>query len=222
MSDQDDSFDRPFDAAPTRVLVADDDALVGDMLALYLNRQASFAAATCKSLGEMDSLIRRDGVFDLVLLDYGMPGIRGINDVTRAIGMNAPHPVILLSGNISRANVRAAISSGARGFIPKSLPPRTLVNAVNLVLSGETFLPSWFHDESDGAAHRHGLPGSLTPKERDVLAGLCEGMSNKEISIQLDISLETVKMHVRNLMKKLGAKNRTHAVLIALEHRQNL
>jgi len=211
------------DAADTaqrrRILIADDETLVRDILALYLNRQSGFVTSTCSTLEEVHTAIERDGPFDAVLLDFAMPGVRGVPDVARTVVLNDPEPVVLLSGNASRDVVFAALSAGAKGFLPKSLSPRALINAVNFVLAGEVFLPSSIHEE-DGTAQATGKAASgLTGQERRVLAGLCEGMSNKEIARHLELSEVTVKMHMRNLMQKLGAKNRTHAALIALESR---
>jgi DNA-binding NarL/FixJ family response regulator len=121
-------------------------------------------------------------------------------------------PLAVLSASTSRDLAEAALGAGARGFVPKKMGARAMVAAVRLMAKGERFLPM-------GLLTSEAAPGAplaaLTPREVTVLRRLCEGKSNKEIARDLDLQEVTVKLHVKTLSRKLGARNRTHAAMIA-------
>lgn len=196
------------------VLIADDHQLLAEVLALHLGSQGGFSTETAGSLPDALELIAARGGFDVVLLDLMMPGMNGLDGLDRAIAANAGRPVILLSGNLAPATVTDAMQRGAASCLPKTTPPRSLINAVRFVASGETFLPMPLLQPDEEKA-----PGgaALTPREFRILRQLCAGMTNKEIGRELSLSEVTIKMHVRSIFTKLGAKNRTHAAMIANE-----
>lgn len=194
------------------VLIADDHQLVRDTLAHYLTADPAFRVAVADSLPEALARIAAQGVFDLVLLDVTMPGMDGLEGVDRAVRANAGGAVVLLSGNVRQGFVTEAIGRGARGFIPKTLPARALIEALRQVLSGRVYLPVAFHA---GTEILPGPLGDLTPQEMRVLRRLCEGKTNKEIARDMELTEVTIKTHMRAICSKLGARNRTHAAMIA-------
>ncbi|MBI1417969.1 MAG: response regulator [Limimaricola sp.] len=199
-----------------RILLADGQVLVRELVtALLLGMEGDFAVAETGSLVETLGTISASGPFDLVVIDAELPGLHGLRGFGRAIDASTPAPVALLTGNPSNSLVTEALRMGAAGCIPKTLPSRSFINAVNFLLAGETYLPpsvvtATIEDDGMGL-----IDGKLTPREKAVLRGLVDGRSNKEIAIALHLSLPTVKTHVRSICKKLGADNRTHAVVIA-------
>lgn len=193
-----------------RVLLADDHDLVRETLAAYLEN-AGFQLFTAASLDEALEIVKTERLFDVILLDYSMPGMNGLEGLRAMMNASSDRPVALISGTASKTVADEAISHGAKGFIPKTLAAKSLVNAVRFIGAGEVYFPVSFMNDEQGA----NATIALSPRERQVLAGICEGKSNKEIAIDYDLQEVTVKLHVKTLSKKLGAKNRTHAAMIA-------
>lgn len=198
--------------APT-VLIADDHALLRDTLSAYLVAGAAMRADTANGLDAALRMIAERGGYDLVLLDFYMPGMNGLDGLEQVIAANRPGPVAVLSGNFPVELAGRALELGARGIIPKSLPVKTFVNAVQFITAGEVYLPFDYQFAPRSATHRAGL----TEAETRVLDRLCRGLANKEIGRDLSLSEATVKMHIRAICQKLGARNRTQAALIARE-----
>ena len=199
-----------------KILIADDHDLLRDTLVAFVEAAGGIETHTAPDLDSALALIEREAPFDLVLLDYNMPGMNGLNGLRQALAQEgAPH-VALISGEASRTVAEAALDAGASGFVPKTLPAKSLVNAIRFMAAGEQYVPPEF---MSGAAEpeEHPLARSLTAREMQVLQGLTEGKSNKEIARDLNLSEPTVKLHVRTLYRKIGASNRTQAALIARE-----
>lgn len=150
--------------------------------------------------------------FDLILLDYKMPGMNGLEGLERAKAMAGSTPVALLSGTTRRDLAEEALSKGAIGFVPKTLGVSAMIAAVKLMARGEIFAPLAMLEE---APELDTVLEELTRREMEVLQGICAGKSNKEIARDLDVQEVTIKLHVKTLSRKLGAKNRTHAAMIA-------
>lgn len=192
-----------------RVLIADDHDLVREAIAALLIQEGIDEVETVPDLQKGIAKIEETGVFDLVLLDYLMPGMNGLEGLHKMLDANRARPVALLSANMSRANVEEAIGSGAAGFIPKTMSSHSLANAVRFMASGEIYAPYNFMKAGEDAL------GDLSMRETEVLKGICEGKSNKEIARDLDLQEPTIKLHVKTLCRKLNAKNRTHAAMLA-------
>lgn len=153
--------------------------------------------------------------FDLIVLDYSMPGMDGYAGLARAVQKAGQTPVALMSGTAPADAPLAVLERGGAGFIPKTMPARSFVNAIRFMAAGETYLPpQGVKAALDGEAHG-ALGGLLTERERQVLKGLCDSLSNKEIARRLDITEPTVKVHAQSVFRKIGARNRTHAAMIA-------
>ncbi len=192
-----------------KLLLADDHELVRETVAEFLRLQGGFLVETAQTFDEAIAQAQDKGPFDLVMLDYSMPGMDALSGLARMRAQTGA-PVAILSGTATPDVARRALSSGAAGFLPKTLAPQSLVSAVRHMLSGEVYMPlDFLNDDSAQSADV-----SLTPRERDVLQGITEGKSNKEIARDLDIQEVTVKLHVKTLSRKLGARNRTHAAML--------
>ncbi len=193
-----------------RVLLADDHDLVRDSLAAYLEADG-FDVKTAPNLAEALKIVSESPLFDVILLDYAMPGMNGLEGMKKMINASSERPVALISGTATKMVADDALKNGAKGFIPKTMAAKSLVNAVRFIGAGEVFIPTSFLQEETGGSNAI----DLTNREKQVLQGICEGKSNKEIAIDYDLQEVTVKLHVKTLSRKLGAKNRTHAAMIA-------
>lgn len=197
-----------------RILLADDHDLVREMVSAYLAGEGLGPVTPAGDLAEALAIVHREGAFDLVLLDYDMPGMVGLEGLKAMLAANAGRPVALISGAVTADVAEHALELGAAGFVPKTMGTRSLVAAVRLMAAGENFAPLSLirrpRDQGDGL---------LSPREADVLRGVVAGKSNKEIARDLDLQEVTVKLHVKTMCRKLSARNRTHAAMIARDRK---
>jgi len=204
-----------------RLLIADDHELLRDTLRSFLQQQDGIEISTVGDLDGALDLLAREDRYDLVLLDYTMPGVEGLEGLKRVLDHPQAPPVALISGIADIEIALQAMRMGARGFLQKSMPAQSLLNTIKFIVAGERFLP--VEDLLD-----HFQPGPvarpsaekraavhLTPRETEVLAALCNGQTNKEIARALNLSEPTIKLHVKTLYRRLGATNRTQAAMIA-------
>lgn len=195
-----------------KILLADDHSLVRDTLALFLQTEGGFEVVCVDTLQAALAAIVEQGGFDLIVLDYAMPGMDGLTGLQGAMKVAPGIPIALLSGSIARETVDKAIAMGAAGFVPKTLPPKSMITALRFMIAGETYLPLDYLRSREEEEQGQEL---LSRRELQVLRGLCEGKSNKEIAIDMGLQEVTIKLHVKTLSKKLNARNRTHAAMIA-------
>lgn len=197
------------------VLIIDDHFLLSETLAAGLRADGSCVAHIASDVESGMGMIVNKGRYDVVLLDYQLPGVLGLQALRQMIEINQGG-VALFSGVAGWSIAQAAIEHGASGFIPKTIPIRTLVHAINFIADGETYLPSEYLRRLSGG----NFPGTdaglgLRPREMRVLAHLCEGLQNKEIMRELAVSEVLIKMDVKSICKKLNVRNRTEAALAA-------
>jgi two-component system, NarL family, nitrate/nitrite response regulator NarL len=197
-----------------KILLADDHDLVRDTLAAFLENEPDITVRTAANLPDALQIVDSEGAFDLVILDYTMPGMEGLSGLNQMIAANGAKPVAILSGTADRTVAEQAIKAGAVGFVPKTLAAKSIVSAIKFMASGEVFAPFGFMHKEEVDAQ-----SAITKRERDVLIGLTAGKSNKEIAIDLQLQEVTIKLHVKTLCRKLGAKNRTQAAMIARDRR---
>ncbi|MEM7058754.1 MAG: response regulator transcription factor [Pseudomonadota bacterium] len=197
-----------------RILIADDHELVRDTISAFIEREDGMSVETVDSFHAASKQLQEDGPYDLVLLDYDMPGMNGLDTLTDAMEQNAGNPVGILSGIANKSVAEEALAKGAAGFLPKTMAAKSLVNAVRFMIAGEQYAPLDFMTKQDDEA-AHPLAQQLSPRELEVLGGLCRGLSNKEIAREIDLQEVTIKLHVKTLCRKLDARNRTHAAMIA-------
>lgn len=204
-----------------RIILADDHGLIRDSLRPYLEQLAdSVEIAEAASLSEVVALAAFGPA--LVLLDLQMPGMQGPSSVAEVHRVFPDAPLVVVSGLSDPAVIRAVLQNGARGYIPKASRGKALVTALRLVLDGETYLPPSLLDELSASplASRPDEAGTgfdkLSEREATALRLLIQGMSNKEIARELNLQEVTVKVHLRNVYRKIKANSRTDAVRIAM------
>jgi two-component system nitrate/nitrite response regulator NarL len=197
---------------PVNILVADNDAIVSELLAGYLSSNGMVSTPVSTLGGASDAFSKRDTI-DAFLLDMDMPAVASPMQLEQVLKTYSTTPVILMSSSARREVIEHAIEIGARGYIPKSSSLRTLLNAVKFVLAGETFLPASFIASSAERVQFNGI--HFNGREIEVLRQVRLGKMNKEIAIALGISPTAVKMTVRTICGKLSVKNRTQAALLA-------
>jgi DNA-binding NarL/FixJ family response regulator len=190
-----------------KIVVADDHGIIRDLIRDCLNEIEGAEVSTAANLEAALQLIEEKGPADLVLLDYGMDGMNGLHGLSQMQKANSGKPVALFSGVASPEIAQKVIEGGFAGFVPKSISTDALVSAVRLMMAGEIYVPfSFMKTRSDS---------TLTRKELTVLGHVCDGKANKEIASILGLQEVTIKMHVKSVCKKLEARNRTHAAMIA-------
>lgn len=204
-----------------RILLADDHNMVRDALKSYIERlEPDAEIVSADSFTTAYKAVEEAGDFALVILDLRMPGMDGLDGLRRMRERLPDIPVVIMSGGASHEDVRTAIDLGAQGFLPKTLTGPALVSAIRLILAGEKFVPFGAVDAPINEAAEADGHALLTQREREVLQYLEKGWSNKEIARALDLQEVTIKLHIRGICRKLGAKNRTQAALRAQEARR--
>ena len=197
-----------------RILIADDHELLRDTLVHFLSGEPGIETAVAASLPEALATVAASGPFDLVLLDYAMPGMDGLDGLAQMRAAPGAQRVAIISGTASREVAEQALAAGAAGFLPKTLSARSLLNAVRFMAMGEQYAPLDFMRQPVPTP-AHPMMDLLSQREREVLEGLTQGKSNKEIARDLDLREPTVKLHMKTLYRKIGATNRTQAAMIA-------
>ena len=206
-----------------RILFVDDHQLVREALAYYL--KAGDEKIEVVEAGSLDEALRRPQKldFDIVLLDYRLPGMTGDTAVAVACQHFRETPVIVLSGAVTRDEARAALARGAAGVISKEIEGRQLMATIRGIIDGESDIFGLNEPASPAASLRQpGLASlSLSNREAQVAQLLVDGLSNKEIAKALGIADITVRLHLRRVFSKLGARSRTDAVRIILTSRSD-
>jgi DNA-binding NarL/FixJ family response regulator len=215
-----------------RIVVADDHQVVRAGFAELLDTRADFTVVGTASDGAEALRLCRELQPDVVLMDVRMPGMDGI-EATRQLadlGETAPRVIILTTFDLDEY-VYDALRAGASGFLLKDVTAERLFDAVRVVAAGDALLApgvtrrligefAALHGRSDAesvVALRLAALAALTPRETEVLRLVAEGLSNGEIAARLVVTDETVKTHVSRMLRKLGLRDRTQAVVAAYE-----
>ena len=165
------------------------------------------------SLASLEQVVKENPEADLVLLDLKMPGAKGFSSLLYLRQQCPEIPVIICSAAETAAVAKRAQSFGAVGFIPKSASINDISQAVLTVLEGGLYFPSV--DKNEPLDEMSQRIASLTPQQYRVLTMLSDGVLNKQIAYELNVSEATIKAHMTTIMKKLGVNSRTQAALIA-------
>jgi len=201
------------------ILIADDHPLFRDALAQMVSEgfpeyriiEADSHASAVSAVETADP--------DLVLLDLNMPGMGGFAGLLSLRDHAPATPIAVISADETVSVVRQALTCGASGFIPKSMPKACIVDAVRAILDGDTFVPFDLRESRPRAVADDpefaGGYATLTPQQRKVLELMIDGKSNKVIAFNLSVTERTVKAHVSAILRKLGVSSRTQAVLSA-------
>jgi DNA-binding NarL/FixJ family response regulator len=204
--------------APIRVAVVDDEALVRAGLAAILSTAADLMVVGEAADGaEVPPLLTRTRP-DVLLMDVRMPRIDGLQATRHVLATSPSPPRILMITTFEHDEyVYAALHAGASGFLLKRSRPEEILSAVRVVAAGESLLFPAAIRRLAAAYARPAPPAALTEREGEVLRLMADGLSNAEIAGRLVLGVETVKTHVGNVLAKLGARDRTQAVIAAYE-----
>lgn len=200
------------DPTQIRILSVDDHPLIHEGIAALINSQPDMVVAAEATTGKRALAKFREAQPDLVLMDLGLPDMSGIEAMVSILKENAHARVIILSMSTGDVEIQQALKAGAFAYLSKNMPPQELVEVIRKVHKGKKHIPA----EIATRLAEHLGEESLTDREVEVLQLVCDGSRNREIAESLFISEDTVKVHVSRIMDKLGAKDRTQAVAIAV------
>ncbi len=203
---------------PPTLIVADDHPLFREALTHAVHQCVDDAQIIqADSLTTLQTAVEANANADLLLLDLHMPGVQGFSALVYMRSQFESLPVVIVSASEDPAIMRSAISFGASGYIPKSSPVATIGTAIAAVLDGEVWLPAGVDTSADApspeASGVAAALATLTPHQFRVLLMVGEGLMNKQIAYQLDVSEATIKAHVTAILRKLQVTNRTQAVV---------
>jgi DNA-binding NarL/FixJ family response regulator len=198
-----------------RVILADDHPLTREGLRSYLEHESDIQLVGEAADGIAAwNLIERE-LPDVALLDIRMPGEDGISLARKVRERKLPVAVLMLTTYDAQQYVLAALRAGAKGYVLKTATPDDLIQAIRTVASGSIYLD---REVSSSVKAVDFMPESLSPREQEVLLLAGRGLSSKEVASQLIISERTVQTHLASIYDKLGARNKTEALLLALKY----
>ncbi|MDR3264878.1 MAG: response regulator transcription factor [Synergistaceae bacterium] len=200
---------------PIIVVLADDHPLTRAGIAEFLRRESSL-----ELLGEAEDGLKawqqiQDLKPDVALLDIRMPGMDGVSVVQKVKEAGLQTATIMLTSYDAQQYVMASLRAGARGFVLKTVTPKELTAAIATVARGGLYLDP---EVASVMGERDFDPEQLSTREREVLVLAAKGLSSKEVASRLFISERTVQTHLASIYDKLGSKNKTEALLLALKY----
>lgn len=204
------------------ILIIEDHALFRQGLTmLLLDMLPKARIVEAASADEALRAVKADVNFQMVLLDLKLPDADGLETLGKLGELLQGVPIAVVSASEDMKDITRSFKAGAKGYIVKSSTAEVLRHAISLVLSGETYIPP--HVMGALTSHRPSAPAaseeppadapSLTPRQREILILMAQGMQNKDIAASLGTLEGTVKVHVKGILQKLGVNNRTHAVV---------
>ena len=195
-----------------RIFSVDDHPLLREGIAAIINSQDDMVIVAQASTGHEAIRLFREHRPDVTLMDLRMPDISGIDALSAILGEFPDARIVMLTTFEGDVEIQRSLAAGARGYVLKNMPPKELVEVVRQVHAGKKRIPQ----EIAAQLAEHIADEPLTGREVDVLQHVASGNRNREIAEHLMISEETVKVHVKHIMEKLGANDRTAAVTIAV------
>jgi len=216
-------------AKPIRVLVVDDHTLFRRGLTALLSRDARVQVVVDAADAGEAQRRAQELQPDLILLDNHLPGVRGV-DAVAALQEAVPQArIVMLTVSEDEADMAAALRAGAAGYLLKTIEGDALIQAIVRAVSGDSVIATEMTGKMISAYLGGGSASGATPtlptspldvlsaREREILRGIAQGASNKEIGRELGIAETTVKVHVQNVLRKLHVSTRVHAAVIATE-----
>lgn len=198
------------DTAPVTILIADDHLLMAESVSAVLQSTDRFEVTIVPDYPSALKDVTANNP-DMVLLDIRMPGMQGLASIEEMLGASDDTKVVLFGGDIEPTLARASLELGVDGIIEKGMSVTSFTSAINLILSGQVFAPVHLP-----AAAPAGIDGDvLNDVETSILTRAADGMKNKEIATDLALTEVSVKMHMRSICRKLGARNRAHASMLS-------
>jgi len=195
-----------------RVLCVDDHPLLREGIAAVIQNQPDMAVVAQAASGQEGVQQFRKHLPDVTLMDLRLPDMSGIDAIIAIRAEFADARLIVLTTFEGDVEIQRALEAGARGYMLKSMPPKELVEVIRQVHAGKKWIPT----QVAAQLAEHVSDEELTSREIEVLRRVAEGNRNRDIAERLFITEETVKVHVKHIMEKLGASDRTQAVAIGI------
>jgi len=201
---------------PEKVIIADDHPLFRHALLETLKAQmATTSWLEAETVESLNTTLHDNTDADLLLLDLNIPGAHGFNTLIHVRQHFPQIPVVVVSGYDDTDTVNKAMSYGAAGFVPKSTPVETILEAITQVYAGELWTPPNLDSSSQQPSKSDVAEriASLTQQQYKILMMFAEGLLNKQIAYELNVSEATIKAHATAIFRKLNVRNRTQAVI---------
>jgi len=201
---------------PQKIIIADDHPLFRQALLGTLKPKLSYTTyLEAQTIAELEQQLQENSDSDLLLLDLNIPGAHGFSTLIHVRNHFPQIPVVIISAHEDHTTISKAMKYGAAGFVPKSTPVKDIFSAIMTVLSGDIWLPELFqnskddHENCDVASR----VASLTQQQYRILMMFAQGLLNKQIAYDLNVSEATIKAHATAIFRKLDVRNRTQAVI---------
>ncbi|GEK15262.1 response regulator transcription factor [Aliivibrio fischeri] len=197
------------------IIIADDHPLFRN--ALFQSIHMAISGANLLEADSLEALLKvleKEPEPDLLLLDLKMPGSNGMSGLIQLRSQYPDLPIVVVSASEEASIVSQVKTHGAFGFIPKSSDMKSLIGALNQILAGDSYFPAVAIKNSAACDDLATKIAALTPQQYKVLGMLSDGLLNKQIAYDLEVSEATIKAHMTAIFRKLGVKNRTQAVIL--------
>ena len=199
---------------PDKIIVADDHPLFRQALLETLKtRMPSSAWFQAETVEQLNEALLAQPDADLLLLDLNIPGAHGFNALIYARNHYPQIPVVVVSAYEDNETIAKAMEFGASGFVPKSTPVEEIFLAITTVLGGQLWTPQGFKAPAMEHSDIADRVASLTQQQHKILMMFAQGLQNKQIAYDLDVTEATIKAHATAIFKKLNVRNRTQAVI---------